>query len=207
MKVVRTSPRIGVGRARNLGAAAAHGEFVAFLDDDDTWEPRHLSCLAGAIGEKPKSVAVGTIVLVDERGTQLSRTLLPASPELQRTLYFRNPGFGGCNFMIRREAFLALGGFDESFPASEDRDLAVRLIENGYHLVPVPEAVVYALEHRQERSRPHHLKGNALFLRKHWRAMTWDERRRCVQRIAGRARNRLFDELKRPLRRWITRAS
>lgn len=41
------------GPARRLGAAMAHGDLIAYLDDDDTWEPNHLSVLADALRTTP----------------------------------------------------------------------------------------------------------------------------------------------------------
>jgi GT2 family glycosyltransferase len=201
--VLRTPPRIGMSRARNVGAMAARGRSIAFLDDDDTWDQNYLARMVAAFSEGDNAVAVGAIVRVNAAGRHLSTTIFPSDDAAQRALYYRNPGFGGCNFLMDRAAFLELGGFDERFPASEDRDFGVRLLRAGYSLVSVPDSRVFALEYRGPRSAPHHLRGNAMFLRKHWPAMTGYERWQCIRRIAGRARNRLLEMLKAPIRRLL----
>lgn len=42
VKVIKTGGNKGVSFSRNLGFKYSSSEFIAFLDDDDTWEPNHL---------------------------------------------------------------------------------------------------------------------------------------------------------------------
>lgn len=56
-RVIVQSPG-GVARARNLGARSAHGDWLAFLDDDDLWHPRHLELMSSYIKANPLCRAV-----------------------------------------------------------------------------------------------------------------------------------------------------
>lgn len=54
MRVLRT-PNRGVSAARNFGATYARSEFVAFLDADDEWTPRHLEVISDLIARQPQA--------------------------------------------------------------------------------------------------------------------------------------------------------
>lgn len=135
----------GPAAARNRGAEAAVGRFLAFTDDDCEPEPGWLSALQARF-------AAGAQVVVG-----LTTNALPAnryaiacqvlSDFLHR--YYNRDGrdarFGASNDLaVDREAFLAAGGFDESFGrvASEDRELVHRLRAHGLTMHYAPDARV-----------------------------------------------------------------
>jgi len=194
VKVVRTEPRIGPGKARNIGAAAASSEFVAFLDDDDRWEPDYLQKVSEAIEAHSPDAVLGRLRREIKPGFPRDYKLFPEAADKQRRVYYSNPGFGGQNLTIRRDVFLAIGGFEETMRSSEDRDLLARLLHDGRHLVPQPDAVAILCDHQGPRARNALIQGNVQFISRHWRAMKPDELARSLMVL-----------LKRQMLAWIRR--
>ena len=137
---------------RNVGAAArtegvrrALTPFVAFADDDSWWAPGSLRTAADVLAEDPDIAVVQARVLLgrDERvdpfDQLLARSPLPREGGRPTLL-----GFMACGAMVRVDAFLRVGGFDEivRFPGEEER-VALDLVDAGWSLVHVPEAVVH----------------------------------------------------------------
>jgi len=177
VEVIRTAPHIGPGRSRNIGASQSRTEFIAFLDDDDFWLPDFLEQSIAVFRTSPAvDVVVGRLDRKRLDASPHPYKLFPEDPEAQRAVYFSNPGFGGTNITIRRGVFLSLGGFDELLLASEDRDLAARLLQWGARIAVAPDAVAVVCDHRGQRLRSKQLEGNRLFIVKHWRNMRWTER-------------------------------
>lgn len=175
LRILRTDPRIGPGSARNRGAAVATGDYVAFLDDDDHWHPDYLREVAIAISRTGGDIILGRLVREMGDGTARDYKLFPSSRKEQRRIFFSNPGVGGQNTTIRRSVFCMISGFDETMRASEDRDLAARLLLAGYSFIPQPAAIAFLSDHGGSRARHHILCGNRKFFSKHWRAMRPNE--------------------------------
>jgi GT2 family glycosyltransferase len=169
--VVRTAPRIGPSKARNIGAKAATGDLVAFLDDDDQWQFDYLENIIRCFKEHTADAVLGRLMRRAEGSEARPYKEFPFNIEDQRKVFFSNPGFGGQNLTIRRDTFLELGGFDETMPASEDRDLAARMILARKKIVPALNAVAILCDHQGPRARNSLLKGNWAFIKKHWRNM------------------------------------
>ncbi len=117
--------------ARNVAAAAASGRILFMLDDDSWPEP-------GAIGR--------AVTLLDRRpdlGAVACRVLLANSPG--RHDAGGVPGiFFNCGGAVRRDAFLAVGGFPIDFDYYvEEYDLACRLWRLGYRIEPFGDIVVH----------------------------------------------------------------
>lgn len=168
--LIRTKSRIGPSKARNIGAQHADSEYIAFLDDDDVWEPGYLQHSLELL-KQGADVVVGQLKRQTNDGKRYHYKLFPCSSEQQRGIYYKNPGFGGQNIIIRRELFLRIGGFDESMPASVDRDLAARLLQTGANIMVQPKSVAVLCDHEGERVRGSQLRGNWMFIKKHWRHM------------------------------------
>lgn len=169
--LIRSAAKIGPGKARNLGAMATANEFVSFLDDDDVWHPEYIEHVLLCFERNNADAVVGQLMRRGEAGCVKAYKLMPAGAREQRQIFYCNPGFGGQNLTIRRDVFLAFGGFDECMPASEDRDLAARLLLDGKRVVPEPKAIAILCDHQGPRARQSLLKGNWAFIKKHWRNM------------------------------------
>lgn len=99
--------------------------YVAILDDDDEWDPDHLSQCeqAGAQGDADV-VLSGLRVMKD--GVEIPR--LPLSSVARDDFLAGNPGWQGSNTFVKLEALMRVGGFTDGLPSTNDRDLAVRLL-------------------------------------------------------------------------------
>ena len=147
-RVVRTPGR-GPAAARNLGARAAKGDVVLFLDDDCEPAPAWATRLAAAVSEAAPVAAGHTVsprqASAAVRASQsITNRLLRASLTADGALAFAP----SCNLACRREVVVRLP-FDERFPdaAGEDRDWWARVIDAGIAGGYEPDALVV---HRQQ---------------------------------------------------------
>jgi peptidoglycan/xylan/chitin deacetylase (PgdA/CDA1 family)/GT2 family glycosyltransferase len=144
----------GVSRARNLGIRAANNDVVILIDDDMFVEPDTIDRLLQALGrDDSRRIVTGRTLAAPADGdgggrTQAAAALITRSePAVFRG---RQPiqVVPGTNIALHRRVFLEIGGYDERmgpgtrFPAGEDRDLALRLMDAGCEVRHVPEAVV-----------------------------------------------------------------
>ena len=140
----------GLAYARNRGLAAAQGGLVAFVDDDAVVDRAWVRGLLGAFSRAEAPAGIfGPIAPRDEHGLPNGRYDDGGSfRSIERGTPPWQVGSGG-NMAFRREALLAVGGFDPLFGAgsvsrsAEAPELVHRLLESGRTLAWSPDPVVY----------------------------------------------------------------
>lgn len=127
--------------ARNDGANRANGELLAFLDQDDLWEPTFLEESLRLLQEMRNTACVhtdGRIINVKNDVVRYSRNLiLPPTQDLCHLLTKgRQLILDGCLF--RKTHFDAVNGFDEKLRIWTDRDFAIRFSRH-YGIIHLPK--------------------------------------------------------------------
>lgn len=130
---VHTAPRRHIGVQRNLGARAARGAVVVYLDDDAWPHPGWLAQLWQAFADERVVAASGPV----QRGDGSLQCERLASSPIGRLVPLAAgqalpagfaPSFSGCNLAVRRRTLFACGGFDENLSYQpDDMDVTARL--------------------------------------------------------------------------------
>ena len=137
-----------LGRLRNLGATAATGRIIAFVDADCTVDPGWARHAVAALGD-PAVAAAGCYPDRPETGqTWVQRTwsYIARRPSAPPHPVAWLPT---ANLVVDRERFRAVGGFDETMPTAEDADLCYRLAALG---TVVYDERIAARHHREPRT-------------------------------------------------------
>jgi len=156
VRVVRSKKNLGFGEGSNLGAERARGKYLAFLNPDTVVAPGWLNPLVGALRDRPATgLTTSKVLQMDEPdivsacGLELhcSGLALARGHGRHRDAFVDSEkvaAISGAAFAIRKDVFLALGGFDgDFFLYMEDIDISLRARVAGYSLLCVPSSVVY----------------------------------------------------------------
>jgi glycosyltransferase involved in cell wall biosynthesis len=173
-----TDPRIAVvvqknagpGAARNRALREAVGEFVAFLDADDSWHPEFLQKMVSALDARPDAGLAycgwQNLGVTGGRGEPFVPPEYEGPEKIERLL-------GGCRWpihaaLVRKHEVDKAGRFDEKLSSSMDFDLWLRLA-TCTPIVRVPEVLAFYVHHAGEQIT----KNRARVALNHW----WIQRR------------------------------
>ncbi|MGN6219636.1 MAG: glycosyltransferase family 2 protein [Microbacterium sp.] len=122
----------GLSVARNTGVSTARGEWIAFLDDDDVWHPDRIRSQLEALNEAPAAIAVYTGGwYMDAEGKPFGRGW-PAPAASARDMLAGDVAFPRITtLLIKRSAYLSVGGCRREMEPAEDNELILRLLQHG----------------------------------------------------------------------------
>jgi glycosyltransferase involved in cell wall biosynthesis len=150
IQVIRQSNK-GTAAACNVGVAAAQGTWITFLDADDIWLPeklaRQIEYCRDTVVSHTDSICFGAGLTSEIRRSSFEP---PYSGKVLKNLLVRN-FITKSTVMMRRDVYLALGGFNESYMAVEDWPFFLKVCaehELGY----CPEPVVRYRVHTKSKS-------------------------------------------------------
>lgn len=171
VRYIRRPKNGGQSAARNTGAQAARGTYLAFLDQDDLWEPTFLQDTLAQLAP----VADAAVVHCDGYQVNEQNVILEYDAAMKHTDSITQRLRGGHDIatsgsLFRKTCFDAVGGYDENLAIWEDIDLGIRLYQRYrflYHPKPLYRHRLYG--HNASRGIPslRALDGRRRFLDKH----------------------------------------
>ncbi len=192
LRTVSNPENKGFAQGCNLGAAAARGRYILFLNNDMEVIPGWLEPMVSCLDDDPGVAVAGACLIyadhtIQHGGVAVVDYLANAKPEIGGThLSYRKPVdmpgarknqemrvvTGAC-LLIRPEVFEQVGGFDEKFwNGNEDVDLCLKVGEAGWKVVYLGDSLIYHYESQSGAQRWTRTQDNIDYLNELWRGRT-----------------------------------
>ena len=159
----------GLNKTLNHCLGVATGEYIARMDGDDVSLPTRFEKQVAFLDNHPEYAIVSTPMIYFDESGEFGRGEVTPEPTTNAMNY-------GCPFchapcMVRREAYLAVGGYSVSpwLLRYEDYDLWMKMFAAGYKGYNLSEPL-YAMRDDRNAVRRRTLKGRINGIYAHWRA-------------------------------------
>jgi hypothetical protein len=151
---IHTVPHCGLGEARNIGCSLAQGRYIALMDADDVSVPERLAWEIDFM-QKHQDVSVlgGAVQWIDTNGRALMTLDSIRGADMQSALREGRCPLWQSTVLMRRDAFVHVGGYRPIFAPAEDYDLWLRMAEH-FQIANLEEVLLkYRIHPYQESVR------------------------------------------------------
>ena len=168
---IKQKQHAGAAAARNKGILESRGEFISFLDSDDTINPEKIQKQVNAILNADEDVAAVYcgLNLIDFKTKEIIGQSIHKKNfynNFKNGKFILTPTTG--TILARKDAIVDIGGFDERLPAHQDTELAIRFCQK-YNYLLLEEFLVNAVKNHDQISSvsKNHIKGKEIIFEKH----------------------------------------
>lgn len=151
VRYVRHATNQGLSGGRNTAIALASGEYIAFLDDDDSWKPERIERQVEVVQSlpEPERERVGVVYCaVEARENGQVASIIPPenSGNLRESIMRDGPSTLQSSCLFSKQVLIDIGGYDESLLSSVDHDLWLSLAIHDYNAKTVAEPLVISYD-------------------------------------------------------------
>ena len=139
ISLIKLETNAGISAASNKGLAAAHGEWVAFLDHDDLLEPDALFQVVSLLQKHPDA----DLIFSDEDKLADTGYEAPVFKPDWSPDFFLSYNYIGHFTAIRRELVEKAGRFRSAFDSAQDYDLFLRVVEHTGRIHHIPRVLYH----------------------------------------------------------------
>jgi GT2 family glycosyltransferase len=155
VRVIRDERNVGYIAGRNRLVSEATTPFVLLLDDDAAVLEAGAVERACAVLERDPQVGAVAFAQAEADGRPWPAWMQPGRSSIPAVV----PAFIGFAHLLRRDLFLSLGGYREGLVFyGEEKDYCVRLLDAGYRVVFLPDALVAHVVDRAGRSESRYVR-------------------------------------------------
>lgn len=155
VNVIRNETNQGAAESRNVGACAALGEWLLFLDDDDRFAENKCERLAEVINQHPDINFIyhpAKCEMVNERFSYVTKPIPPQEISVERILLANKIG-GMPMVAVKKDLFLKIGGLSTALRSLEDYDFLLKLIKDPtFKPYRMDEPLTYCTFHTKRSS-------------------------------------------------------
>lgn len=140
VKIVISKSNVGLSEARNQAFLHTKSKYIAFLDDDDTWEPQKIITQQKAMeSKKDKSALNYTWSVVHKSGNKKEHLRPTLSGNIFRQSIETQPITNSSTWLVKRDAIDRTGGFDPNIWRGVDGDFIRNFSLHGFEVSATKE--------------------------------------------------------------------
>lgn len=139
--IINLTENMGPSKARNIGIKAATSPWIAFCDADDIWLPTKLAAQVAFLKMHPEFSACHTgVITFNEHGDISTFKNKPYDLNINESL--TSSHVTPPSLLIKKSVLEKVNYFDEKMQCSEDHDLTIRVIEQGFKIGFVNQTLI-----------------------------------------------------------------
>lgn len=131
VRYIQQEKHINGAVARNVGVKNSYGKYIAFLDDDDEWQPTKIEKQLLLLQDHPECGGVSSLYEIRNKGEIVSRNNPYSNENLQFNVLRRKVAIYTSTFLCEKKSFLESGAFNENLLRHQDLQMFVDFLENN----------------------------------------------------------------------------